>query len=632
MGAPMSADGLELVVRDGRWWFDAPRPESREEVESLVGFVESGLAAVAGSPDSGGVGTLHGRVLRLLATAGALGREAGGPHPGFRAKCREYADYLAAKCAENGLPEPGGMGGGLDPSSRPDARGTVLGVVREVLTHLGNHLREDPALPGRSAGQAASAQSAAPPSLVATKPRPAEPQLSSGPASTVRDAMARFAAWRDGPEDAPLPASVHGLLDLVATGLADLGFEAPQAPARVDRAWIAGFLRALAPAGEMVPPAAASARTQAMAEIVREHVPYHTRSLDPGEQLRTSFQELISHLAVGFVERGRVPHCGAAGRALIAGAVNSTGTGRYVPPRPRFDLFGHDTAFVGLNFGPSLFVDLADDSVTPEIVQTGWWEPWIDGVVRKSVGRGDVAVNVGANQGYHTLLISHCVEDAGRVFAFEPNPRLVPRLGRSIRWAGMSRTMLFPLAVSDREGRTTIHFTPEMAGHGGFYPASDQRWRMPPPSGLKERYARAVEAVVASTPESVDVPTTTLDDTVGRIVDEVHFMLLDIEFAEPLALLGGRDLIRRSRDLTIMLEWMNGPTTSPYPELRAQAVLIIEFLTAEGFSFWNIHADPRDLFGSPAMLEPLSPDDVLRLDEKSDLFVRRRSRRGSLRK
>ena len=91
--------------------------------------------------------------------------------------------------------------------------------------------------------------------------------------------------------------------------------------------------------------------------------------------LRLSLPEFIANITAGFARGGRVPHCGEAGRALLSGAVAHDCPEPYRPQRPAYRYAGEDSAEVQLNFGLPIFVDTGDDSVAPDIVRTGWWEP-----------------------------------------------------------------------------------------------------------------------------------------------------------------------------------------------------------------------------------------------------------------
>ena len=63
---------------------------------------------------------------------------------------------------------------------------------------------------------------------------------------------------------------------------------------------------------------------------------------------------------------------------------------------------------------------------------------------------GDTAIDIGANFGMHTLLMSRCVSSRGAVMAFEPIPENLRLLRRNISLNALNRIVtIHPTAVSD---------------------------------------------------------------------------------------------------------------------------------------------------------------------------------------
>jgi FkbM family methyltransferase len=470
--------------------------------------------------------------------------------------------------------------------------------------------------------------------------------------SSLGDAVAELVAW--GQDRALWPSTACGLIDIVATGLADRGIAVPEGCGEPNGDWVADFYAAADELTRLDIPEGAAARTRDSLRSARDHAAYHCAAVQRNlggldhlrdgwggqmqSKIRISVAELVSHLAVGFAMHGRVPHCSGPGRALLTGAIDHDGPDPYVPQRPPYRYAGALMAEVQLHFGLPIFVDTVDESVCPDIIRTGWWEPWIDGIVRKCVGRGDVAVNVGANVGYHTLLMANCVQEPGRVFGFEPNPRLVRLLQRSLNWAGLlAMTTLFPIAASNASGTCRFIASHQHMGGGRLSGAAllgnadlEELWLR----GLRESYPNfdegdleALLLALKPIPEIFDVHTARLDDTVGRLAQNIHFLLIDAEGAEPLVLDGGQDLIRRSRDLAMIVEWSNGVTYATSPAQRAQAAATIDWLASDGFRFYRIGGDARDVYARPAILELMAPDEVINMEGYGDLFICRRPAR-----
>ena len=78
------------------------------------------------------------------------------------------------------------------------------------------------------------------------------------------------------------------------------------------------------------------------------------------------------------------------------------------------------------------------------------WVNWDKRVYLSFVRRGDIALDVGANVGAHTLFLSHLVGKRGRVLAFEPIPANVDRLKETVRRrARHANIAIEPVAVGN---------------------------------------------------------------------------------------------------------------------------------------------------------------------------------------
>ena len=63
----------------------------------------------------------------------------------------------------------------------------------------------------------------------------------------------------------------------------------------------------------------------------------------------------------------------------------------------------------------------------------GGWEPKTLKFLRDNLRSGDVVIEVGANVGAHTLVMSRIVEKSGHVYAFEPTDFAMSKLNYSDR-------------------------------------------------------------------------------------------------------------------------------------------------------------------------------------------------------
>ena len=80
-----------------------------------------------------------------------------------------------------------------------------------------------------------------------------------------------------------------------------------------------------------------------------------------------------------------------------------------------------------------LYVDTRDTGFGSNLLLDGFWEIWLTIFVARIVRPGMIAIDVGANFGYYTLILADLVGEAGHVYAVEPNPATAIALRRSIR-------------------------------------------------------------------------------------------------------------------------------------------------------------------------------------------------------
>jgi FkbM family methyltransferase len=283
--------------------------------------------------------------------------------------------------------------------------------------------------------------------------------------------------------------------------------------------------------------------------------------------------------------------------------------------KPRgYYYYGKQTAMVETHFDAHLLLDLCDLSLTPTILKTGWWEPWIDILLRSLLKPGMTYVNAGANVGYHTALGAKLVESNGRVFSFEANPHVYSLLKKSVFFNGFSeRTTLYNAAVLDASGDADFFFVREQLGGGGLFEP-----KMPENSEadlLKEsfRYKMADYA-------KVPVRLVTLDDTLESELDRLDLLHMDIEGAEGPALLGARALISRSPALRIIMEW--SASEGGASPVRTKMHEAMRFLSEENFRVYVIRPPGGNVYTTPPTLTRIDPEALFGLGH-CDLFLAR---------
>jgi FkbM family methyltransferase len=109
-----------------------------------------------------------------------------------------------------------------------------------------------------------------------------------------------------------------------------------------------------------------------------------------------------------------------------------------------------------------MFVDTTDVGVSTHMLLDGYWEMWLTETLSEVMQPGQVAVDIGANLGYFTLLMAELVGPTGSVHAFEPNPPIANRLIRSCDINGFrDRVTVYRDPLGAVDGLATHLIVPE---------------------------------------------------------------------------------------------------------------------------------------------------------------------------
>lgn len=174
-----------------------------------------------------------------------------------------------------------------------------------------------------------------------------------------------------------------------------------------------------------------------------------------------------------------------------------------------------------------------DDFVGRAILFSGDFDPKISWVCSRVLRPGDVALDVGANLGAVTAVMSKCVGPKGQVHSFEPNPVMHRRLQASLERNHWSNVIIHPVALGAIKGRATLRIPAGNAGSASL--------------------ALSETAAV----DSVEVDLMTLSGVPHlSSVDRIRLVKLDVEGWEPEVLRGAVDLFSRvGLPDVVVFEW-----------------------------------------------------------------------------
>jgi FkbM family methyltransferase len=166
------------------------------------------------------------------------------------------------------------------------------------------------------------------------------------------------------------------------------------------------------------------------------------------------------------------------------------------------------------------------------IIGNGSYELAMMNVLKRFLHPGCTFVDVGANEGFFTILAGKLVGSAGRVIAVEPQSRLGPRVEDNIALNQLRNVQLVQVAVSDSEGVVQLYLSPDVNSGS---------------SGL--------DRVTRYGVDSETIRSTTLAQILKEAsVTQVQLMKMDIEGAEYEAILGSQELFRSGIVKALALE------------------------------------------------------------------------------
>ncbi len=184
-------------------------------------------------------------------------------------------------------------------------------------------------------------------------------------------------------------------------------------------------------------------------------------------------------------------------------------------------------------------------------------EPEMDHLSR-FVRSGDTVLDVGANTGLYTVLLSGLVGGDGKVHAFEPIPEMFEVLSYVTNALGLSNVRLHNCADDHRSGmmRMVVPFDA---------------------TGDKNYYLAHLETERGGAGEVLMVPATTVDALREQERSRVAFIKCDSEGSEALVLAGAGKVLESDRPVLMLEVCRQGDRTGE------KEGAIFEWIKAQGF-------------------------------------------------
>ncbi len=228
---------------------------------------------------------------------------------------------------------------------------------------------------------------------------------------------------------------------------------------------------------------------------------------------------------------------------------------------------GDHTAVTFLENGIRILVDTRSIDIGIHLLTLGRWETPYTTLFTRMLAPGQTVLDLGANHGVYALLAAQAVGPAGRVHAFEPNPRLAHLVDMSLRLNGFGGwAEVHPVGASDAPGTARLVFVDSFSG-GGTVAAGAEAARHP----------------------GVDCRLVVLDEMFADPGFRPDVVKMDVEGHEGRVLRGMRGMLERSPGIRLMMEFA--------PEMMARsgvpAAEVVGLLSGLGLRAWTIDDEGR---------------------------------------
>ena len=245
-------------------------------------------------------------------------------------------------------------------------------------------------------------------------------------------------------------------------------------------------------------------------------------------------------------------------------------------------VFGKKFLLATCPFLQSKFKCTSEDVLGRHLYKYGMHEPGNSNFLLQAIklGDGDIAIDIGANLGWYSVLLNRISKSGSVVFAFEPDPNNFELLEFNLTKNDCSNVTAFNKAASDKNETLSLYKYPEKnRGRHSLLPQKDA--------------------------QTVEVSAVFLDAFLdSELHSKVKFIKIDIEGYEFYALRGARNILKNCP--MVMMEF------SPhlYPE-TSHATEIVQFMA-------NLEFVPKLL--KHGKLEEIDLDSLICKTEQVDVF------------
>jgi FkbM family methyltransferase len=187
-------------------------------------------------------------------------------------------------------------------------------------------------------------------------------------------------------------------------------------------------------------------------------------------------------------------------------------------------------------------VEADDRLLTPWLTLSGEYELDLTNFFLKNLKRNSKCLDVGANFGFFTCLMARFCHQ-GKVIGIEPNRHVYELLRDNIYINGFQgHAIPKHAAISDLVGTLTLHRRITRSGN----------------TSIQKPDQAFLDVIGEQTSESFQIVCLRVDDLLPEFDNQIDFIKIDVEGAEPLVMRGAKQTISANPQLNIVMEWSPG--------------------------------------------------------------------------
>lgn len=252
-----------------------------------------------------------------------------------------------------------------------------------------------------------------------------------------------------------------------------------------------------------------------------------------------------------------------------------------------FSIAGYPTVRLKDGHRMRVYPKGVDSIISPLLLKDKVWEPFETELFRSTIAPGMTVLDVGANLGYYSLIAARAVGDAGRVFAFEPDPDNFQLLCKNIEINGYNNIVPIQKAVTDSSGVVELFQSPKNRGDHRIF------------NGQIFNYDNDRQKII--------VDAISLDEFFDEEMHQPDVIKIDVQGAEMKLFQGSTRMIADRDNLVLFTEvWPKGLS-----EAGSSAEEYIQALFDNGFELFSLGSTVYS--DAPEAILPVNKKTVLQL-------------------